>query len=110
MSSPVKLTTLKKYLKSRTDLRVGDPAVESLLVLLHALIEFVADTAKALAEAEDRNTVKDRDLQAGFEAYLRDRGPELLSSTTIHSAITGIDNDTFTSLIAMLRSDLEADS
>ena len=48
-----------------------------------------------------------RDVQAGFEAFLRTQGPALLSTGTIHAAIDGIDNEAFTELINLLRADLE---
>ena len=107
MAGPIKKTSIKNFIKERTDLRVGDPAVAVLVELLTTAVGQIADIAKDLAVAEGRNTIKDRDLQAGFEAFLQERGPTLLSPDTIHTAIDGIENEAFTDLINLLRADLE---
>lgn len=108
MSSPVRLTTVKNFLKDRTGMRVGDATAEYFVQVLTTLTEQVADIAKELALEEARNTIMDRDLQTGFEAFLRTEGPGLFSPDTIRNAINGIDNEKLTQLITLLRDDLEA--
>ncbi len=103
MSEPVKTTTVKNYLKETTALRVGTEAAETMVVLLTQVAEEIAQEAKRLAEADERTTLKSRDLEAGFEAFLQSRGPSLLSPETIHGALDGIDNNGLAGLIRLLR-------
>jgi len=104
---PVRPTTVARFLKERTGLRVGVDATDLLTELLTTAADQVADQARQLAEADDRSTLMARDVQAGFEAFLRATGPALLSTGTIHAAIDGIDNEALTELINLLRTDLE---
>ena len=103
MSDPVKTTTVKNYLKDTTGLRVGADAAETMAALLTEVAAQVASEAARLASADDRSTLKSRDLEAAFEAFLQSRGPSLLSPATIHAAIDGIDNDGLAGLIRLLR-------
>ena len=104
---PVRPTTVTTFLKERTGLRVGEDAAALLARLLTAAAEKVADVAKELAAKEDRATLLDRDVQAGFEAFLGTAGPALIRPETLHAAIDGMDNDGFTQLINLLRADIE---
>jgi len=104
---PVRATTVKRFLKERTGMRVGADAIDLLTELLTTAADQVADQAQQLAAAEDRSTLMARDVQAGFEAFLLSTGPTLLAPGTIHAAIDGIDNEELTALINLLRSDLE---
>ena len=104
---PVRSTTVNRFLKERTGLRVGADATDLLTEILTTAAEQVADRAQQLATAESRSTLMARDVQAGFEAFLRTAGPALLSTDTIHAAIDGIDNEALTELINRLRDDVE---
>ena len=106
-SPPVRSTTVKRFLQERTGLRVGQDATDLLTELLTTVADQVAEQAQQLAGADDRSTLMARDVQAGFEAFLKATGPALLSTDTIHVAIDGIDNEAFTELINLLRADLE---
>ncbi len=103
MSGPVKATTVKRYLKEMTALRVGTEAADTMVRLLTEVAGEIAMEAKRQAEADGRSTLKSRDLEGGFETFLQSRGPSLLSPETIHSLLDGIDNDGLAGLIRLLR-------
>ena len=88
-------------------MRVGDATAEYFVQVLTTMTERVADAAKELALEEARNTIMERDLQVGFETFLRTEGPGLFSPDTIRVAINEINNEKLTHLITLLRDDLE---
>ncbi len=107
MAEPVRHTTVKNFLKDETGMRVGDATTERLVQILTSMSERIANIAKEFALDEARNTLLVRDIQIGFEAFLRAEGPGLFSPDTIRDAIDGISNEKLTELINLLRSELE---
>ncbi len=107
MSVPVRPGTVQTFLRDRTGMRVGDATTERLVQILTNMSERIADIAKEFALDEARNTLLVRDIQIGFEAFLRAEGPGLFSPDTIRDAIDGITNEKLTELINLLRSGLE---
>lgn len=106
-SPPVRATTVKRFLKERTGMRVGTDAIDLLTELLTTAADQISDEAQQLALTDARSTLMARDIQAGFEAFLKKTGPALLSTDTIHTAIDGIGNEALTELINLLRADLQ---
>ncbi len=108
MPPAVRPTTIRAFLKERTELRISEDATDVLLELLTLTAEQIADAAKQLAIEDDRNTLMDRDIQAAYATFLQSEGPALLAPETIHTAIDGITNQAFTELLNLVRADLEA--
>lgn len=104
---PVRTTTVKRFLKDRTQMRVGEDAIDLAVDLLTTAAEKIADKGSKTAVDDGRNTIMARDIQEAFEAFLRDSGPALMSPATIRTAINGIPNEEFTQLINLLRADLQ---
>jgi len=103
---PVRATTIKKFLKDRTQMRVGEQAVALAVDLLTTVAEKIATGASQTALDGARNTIMARDIQEAFEAFVAESGPPLLSPATLHTAIDGIGNEALTELINLLRVDL----
>jgi len=106
-SPPVRVTTLKTYLKEETGLRVGDATATALQDLLVTLIGKVVVRAQAQAVDEDRSTLLARDIIAGFEGFLVDESPELLSSKALRHAINVMDVAALTELVQLVQADLD---
>lgn len=68
--SPIKSTSLKRFVKQQSDMRAGGKAVDE----LHHHLEFAAKRiwleASKHAEEDDRKTVKQRDVQRAIDKYL----------------------------------------
>ena len=106
-SPPVRETTIRNFLKDRTDMRVSEDAVDLMVSLLTTTSEAMAIRAAETATEEQRTTILDRDIQNAFEEFLGASGLALLSPDTIHTAIDGISNEGLSQLIQSLRADLE---
>lgn len=107
---PVRETTLKTFLKDRTDMRVAEDAIELMVELITIQCEDMASRAAHLATQDDRTTILPRDIQHALEGFLAESGPPMLSPDTIRGAINGISNEAFTELLQKLRADVEAHS
>lgn len=105
---PVRPTTIERFLKEETDLRVGADAAERLTEILTTLATHIATNAAATVRADDRGTILERDVTQGFETFLQEEGPALFSPATLRGAIEHIDNDDLTQLISLLRADLQS--
>ena len=104
---PVRTTTLKTFLKDRSQMRVSGESVDLLAGLLSTIAEKIAVVAAESAVEGDRSTIKAPDVQEGFEAFLGESGPPMLSPGTLHTAIDGVSNEVLTELINLLRADVE---
>ncbi len=107
-SPPVRETTIRNFLKDRTDMRVSEDAVDLMVSLLTTTSEAIAIRAAETATEEQRTTILDRDIQNAFEEFLGASGLTLLSPGTIHTAIDGITNEGLSQLIQSLRADLDS--
>lgn len=103
---PVRETTIRNFLKDRTEMRVADDAVDLMVSLFTTTAEAMALRAAETATEEQRTTIMDRDIQNAFEEFLGASGLTLLSPDTIHTAINGISNENLSQLIQTLRTDL----
>ncbi len=99
----IRSTTLRKYLKETTELRVSAAATERLAELVKAQLEQVAGRARELALASERNTLLDRDIEEAFDGWLKDAGPSLLSSAALLTTINGLSDGSLTELIQELQ-------
>lgn len=61
-------TTVKKFLKENTKLRVGSDAIPVMLSELNDLSLTVVQKAEKLSEAEKRTTILPRDIQEAFKS------------------------------------------
>lgn len=104
--SALKVTTVKRYLKEETDLRVSAPAAERLVQLVETQLEQVAGRAKELALASERNTLLDRDVDEAFDGWLKSSGPSLLSAEAMLVVLNGLSNETLAGLIGQLQDQL----
>ncbi len=102
---PIRETTARTFLRDRTELRVGDDAVELFVTHFTTMAEAVALSAAALAQNDERATVLERDIDAAFNEFLR-AGPQILSPDAIHTAIGAVSNQGLSQLIQFLRADL----
>jgi len=102
---PIRETTARTFLKDRTEMRVGDAAVELFVTHFTTMAEAVALTAAELAQQDERTTVLERDVDAAFNEFLQ-AGPQLLSPDAIHTTIGALSNQVLSQLIQLLRADL----
>ena len=102
---PIRETTARTFLKARTEMRVGDAAVELFVTHFTTMAEAVALTAAELAQQDERTTVLERDVDAAFNEFLQ-AGPQLLSPDAIHTTIGALSNQVLSQLIQLLRADL----
>lgn len=102
---PIRETTARTFLKDRTEMRVGDDAVELFVTHFTTMAEAIAARAAELAQEDDRVTVLERDIDAAFNEFLQ-AGPQVLSPDAIHTAIAAVSNQGLGQLIQFLRADL----
>jgi histone H3/H4 len=103
----VRSTTIRKFLKDRTEMRVSEDAVDLMVGLFTTTSEKMAATAAERAVEGLRNTILGRDIQNAFKSILEASGPPLLGPDTIHTAIDCISTESLTMLIQLLRADLD---
>ncbi len=63
MTAPVKLTTLKNYIKDKTELRLQTAAAQLLLEHLEVQLDQTVERAAVLVEMQERSTLQERDMQ-----------------------------------------------
>ena len=107
MSSLVKRAASKRFLKEATGLRVGDEVSARFVELVQAVASSMVAQAQKHAEADDRNTLMERDLEASFENFLQEGAAGLSSPQTLHQAISDLSTEDFVQLTQLLRQDLE---
>ncbi len=73
ISGPLRVTTLKKYMKAQTELRIDVDAVEHLAAQVNARLQRVVERAAVLAEMQGRSTVLLRDVERAIEDAGKDR-------------------------------------
>ena len=67
MSEPVKLTTLKKFIKQKTGLRLESAAAEALATRMNETIERIVERAAVLVEMQEESTLQLADMQRAIE-------------------------------------------
>ena len=101
-ASLLKTNSPKTFLRERSGLRIGTAATDKLIAVLTEAAELICDHAKQQAEADERSTLMERDIEAGLERYLQSSGPSLLSPATLHQALDGLDNEELAEVIKLL--------
>jgi histone H3/H4 len=77
-AGPMKVTTLKKYMKDQTELRIDADAVDWLAGQVNDRVKRVVNWAGVLAEMEERTTLLLRDIEQAVEdvgSSSGDQGP-----------------------------------
>ena len=108
-SGPLRVTTLKKYMKAQTGLRVDADAVEHLADQVNARVQRVVDRAAVLAEMEGRSTVLLRDVERAIEDVGRDRGASGLPERTpeeVFAIVEGYDIEQLSALARQIEASL----
>lgn len=105
---PVRPSTIKKFIKESTQMRVAADATNEMVHLITAMSEQMAVSAAQSALDGQRTTIMASAIQEAFKSFLGDSGASLLNPATIHSAIDGISNESFKELLKLLRADLVA--
>ncbi len=104
--SAVKFTTLRKYIKQRTDLRVEQAVVDFLLAKMNTAIERVTDRAAELARGADRVTIQLRDMEAAFEE-VGGTSPTTLPAAAISEMLDAYSVDQLGELVRAIERSLE---
>lgn len=103
---PIRSTTIKNFLKERSDLRVSVEAIELMVELLTTAAVSIADKAVEATVADDRSTLLGRDIQGAYDEFMREAGPPPGSPEGLHEAIGRISNEELTQLIKLIRDEL----
>ena len=113
MNDPLRETTLKKYMKARSELRVDGDAVVHLMDQINARVQIVVDRAAALAEMEERTTLLQRDVERALVEVGRTKtgggstGPQLKTSA-VFDAIESYSVDELSELAKQIEASLDA--
>lgn len=107
-NEPIRLTPIWDFLRDQGSTQVRRTSAELLVSLLTQAAGRIAILAEETAVADDRNTIMPEDIQAGFDNWLTEVGPSLLSPEVMHDAISNIDDAGLADLIVMIEDDLEA--
>jgi histone H3/H4 len=109
ISGPLRVTTLKKYMKAQTELRVDADAVEHLAEQVNARLQRVVDRAAVLAEMQGRSTVLLRDVERAIEDVGKDggtTGPPERTPEEVFAILEGYDIDQLSALARQLEASL----
>ena len=84
--SVTRISTLEKFVKSKTDLRIRKSGLEYLLAELDSLVEAIVQSASQFASDAERSTILLEDFESGVDDALQ-RG-----SVSIENLLTTIEN------------------
>ena len=88
-------------------MRIGDDAIDLIIERMEEMCTKVAQDATQFAIEDERTTIKERDIQKGFDVFYKESIPSLLSAEAIHDSIDKIDNEILKDLIRLLKKDIE---
>ena len=108
--TPLRITTLKKFMKSQTALRVDANAVDHLAGQVNAQLRKVVDRAGIIAEMQGRSTVLLRDVTRAIDEARPEAGPTdttAQSPQAVFSILEGYGIEELGALARQLEASLE---
>lgn len=104
--SITKPTTVQLFLKAHSELRVEVAAVDGFVTAIDDLAGRVADKAAALAKAEKRTTLLERDVADGFKAVVGTPG-QLVDPDAVFRQLDQLSTDQLAKVINLIEEWLE---
>ena len=99
--SITKPTTVQQFLKTRSGLRVEVVASDRFLATIDELAGAVADKAAAMAKAEKRTTMLERDIIEGFRSVVGTPG-QVLDPQAVFRQLDQLDTDQLARVINLI--------